>query len=185
MASITRPTTEKKARTRAAKDLPDPEPQEVTVEEETPAPEETEVEEQEIDTSEFEEPLEPLNLEDLDPNEKLWADGPTIAEVLELKSQYGEVFVTTILMDRHFLWKTLDRGEWREVSKRMEEIAANGEMTPAEATMYQEELVTEMCLLFPSMTIADFDKELAGLPSLLHQQILESSGFVANDTRGL
>ncbi len=127
----------------------------------------------------------PLDLEDVDPSEELWPDGPKVGEVIDFKKQYGDIYVTTVPYDKHFLWKTLNRGEYKAVVRRIEEVSTSGEMSPSESNMYQEELVTEMCLLFPSMTAEDFNGELAGVPSLLSQQILESSGFVAVDTRGL
>lgn len=158
-----------------------------------PAPPEIPVEEDEADVPEVEEPADaeveretgPLNLEDIDPKEHLWEGGPTVGEVLAMKAEHGDIFVTTVPYEKHFLWKTMNRAEYRMVVRRIEEISATGEMSPGEANLYQEELVCELCLLFPAMVSEDFNGELGGVPSLLSQQILESSGFVAIDTRGL
>lgn len=153
-------------------DQPEEEPAEV------PAPEEPG-----IDVEEDDDTL-PLSLEDADPNDTLWPDGPTVADVLAFKEAHGDVFVTSPTVERHLMWRTLTRRDYRAIVRHMEELSATGEYSPSEINMIQEELITETCLLVPKMKVEDFDGDLAGLPSLLSQQILESSGFTAFDTRG-
>lgn len=127
----------------------------------------------------------PLSLEEADPDEELWPGGPTVAETMAYKEEHGDVFVTTVTLEKHVMWKTLTRREYRAVVRRIEQLSADGEASPSELNMIQEELICELCLLHPKMSSDDFDGDLAGLPSLVSQQILESSGFVALDTRGL
>lgn len=157
------------------------------VEKELPAEEpEPELEDEEgFDVEEDAELGVPLSLEEADPNEELWPGGPTVAETIAFKEEHGEVFVTTVTLEKHVMWKTLTRREYRAVVRQIEQLSASGEVTPSELNMIQEELICELCLLHPRMSADDFDGDLAGLPSLVSQQILESSGFVAIDTRGL
>lgn len=127
----------------------------------------------------------PLTLEEADPNAELWDGGPTVADAVAFKAEYGDIYVTTVTYDKYVLWKTLNRGEYRRVISTLEDMTNAGEASPAELSLYQEELICELCMLSPKMSVGDFEGGLAGLPSLLSQQILESSGFNALDTRGL
>jgi hypothetical protein len=138
-----------------------------------------------IDDEEVEEaPAVPRSLEDLDPETVLWEDGPTAGQILEWKKQYKGVFITNVTFDRHIVWRTLKRSEYRSLVKRVEqELAAGNSQT--EVNMNNEELTCEICSLLPKLKAGDFEDDLAGLPSILHQQIMESSGFQTIDVREL
>lgn len=127
--------------------------------------------------------LEPLTLETADPNEPLWQDGPTVGQALEWKKQFKKIYVTSLSLDDHVLWRTLSRGAYADIMDQIETLNSSQQVSNSKAAMIQEELIAKACILFPE--IESFDDELAGLPSLLSQQILEASGFVALDTRGL
>ena len=60
-----------------------------------------------------------------------------------------------------------------------------GELSSAEANMWNEETVSEMCILYPKYNTAALKSEMAGLPSLIAQEVLEASGFVALEVRQL
>ncbi len=136
-------------------------------------------------SDEDEESVNLPTLEQADPNDHLWEGGPTVGEAVAYKQEHGEIYVTTVTMEKFILWKTMLRHEYAKVVRTIEQLNAQGELSPTELNMIQEELICELCFLHPKMAGDDFQKELAGIPSLLSQQILESSGFTAIDTRGL
>jgi len=150
----------------------------------------TQIEEEALDMSEEEvksteevdeEDLTTLAVEELNPDEKLWADGPTAGQAKEWKDKYGDVYVTSVTTDYHVAWRTLNRSEFKAVVKQIEQLVASGNVTQSEAEMVNEELVTQICALFPSFTNKDFAGNLAGLPSILSQQIMAASGFTSVD----
>lgn len=124
----------------------------------------------------------PILAEDLPPETQIWVDGPTAGQVVEWKKQHGGVYVTSITFDKHVAWRTLKRKEYANVIRHIEKVIAGG-MSQVEANLLNEELVCQICCLAPKFE--DFAEELAGLPSILSQQILESSGFTSWDIRGM
>jgi len=67
----------------------------------------------------------------------------------------------------------------------MEQLIQAGQLSSAEANMWNEEAITELCILYPSFDKESLTKEMAGLPSLIAQEVLEASGFVALEVRQL
>ncbi len=130
-------------------------------------------------------PVEPTTLEEADPNEELWPDGPTVGQVLEWRNQHKVVVITclTATLDEPIMWRRILRHEYRNIVRQVEDLLAAGEISQAEVQMIQEELVTQVATLFP--VIENFDNEPAGMPAMISQQVLESSGFVSFDSREL
>jgi len=128
---------------------------------------------------------ESVAVEDLDDNEEIWDGGPTAAMIKQWKSQYGEVYVTSISFDKHVVWRVLNRLEYKQIVKKMEDMIQTGELSSAEANMWNEETVSELCILYPSYNSSAIKNEMAGLPSLIAQEVLEASGFVALEVRQL
>jgi hypothetical protein len=126
-----------------------------------------------------------IAIEDLDDEEQIWEGGPTAAMIKQWKSQYGEVYVTSISFDKHIVWRVLNRLEYKQIVKKMENMIQTGELSSAEANMWNEETVSEMCILYPKYNTAALKSEMAGLPSLIAQEVLEASGFVALEVRQL
>jgi hypothetical protein len=153
-------------------------------EEEIPVEEEA-LEAQVNDEDEDEDEEKPLLPEDLPPDTPIWVDGPTAGQIVEWKKQYGSVYVTSVTYEKHVAWRPLNRTEYRNIVKHIENLISSGKMTQVEANMENEEVICEVCCLYPKFTKQDFSREMAGLPSILSQQILESSGFTAWDTRGM
>jgi hypothetical protein len=60
-----------------------------------------------------------------------------------------------------------------------------GQLSNAEANMWNEEAISELCILFPSYDKQALTGDMAGLPSLISQEVLEASGFVALEVRQL
>lgn len=119
-------------------------------------------------------------VEDLDPELPLWDGGPTAAQAVAWKEKYGDVYVTSITNDMHVAWRTISRAEFKLVVKQIEKLVAEG-MSQAEAEMINEELICQICALYPRLGEKDFAGTMAGLPSILSQQILSASGFTSID----
>ena len=105
--------------------------------------------------------------------------------VKDWKKQYGDIYVTSITYDKHIVWRVLNRAEYKQIVKKMEQLVQAGQLTTAEANLWNEETISELCMLYPK-----FDKNnavgfMAGLPSLIAQEVLEASGFVALEVRQL
>ena len=60
-----------------------------------------------------------IAIEDLDDEEQIWEGGPTAAMIKQWKSQYGEVYVTSISFDKHIVWRVLNRLEYKQIVKKM------------------------------------------------------------------
>lgn len=126
-----------------------------------------------------------MTVEDLDPAEELWEGGPTAAKIIEWKAQYGDVYVTSITMDQHIIWRTMNRFEYKNHVKNIEKLSQSNQISQADISMLNEELIAEMCILFPKFDRADLNGELAGVPSIIAQEVMEASGFVALEVRQL
>lgn len=136
--------------------------------------------------SEQEEMLEEsISVEDLDDAEEIWEGGPTAGQIKAWKQNHGDVYVTSLTFDKHVVWRTLTRNEYKQLVKKMEQLVQAGQLSTAEANLWNEEAITEICLLFPAYDRIALSNEMAGLPSLLSQEILEASGFVALEVRQL
>lgn len=138
------------------------------------------------DEDEFEDEDGAVPLEELDPEEDLWLGGPKIGQVLEWKKEYGEVWCTTLnpFTNRHVLWRPLDRDEYRRLVLALEQAIQAG-MSNVEATMNNEEVMTELVTLYPKYNRHDRKGTLAGMPQTISQEVMEMSGFVAVEVRQL
>ena len=122
-----------------------------------------------------------LALSEVDPETEVWTGGPTAGKVLEWMEEHKHVYVTSISFEDHIAWRPLKRSEYAKISGRIEiEAEDKGEI---ELQMLNEELVCRTCVLFPDYSKIDFDDLLAGVPTLVSQQILERSGFTAISLR--
>lgn len=104
----------------------------------------------------------------IDPNDApVFEGGPGISKVQLWKKQYGikRIFHTKIL-EKHFLFKTLNRAEYEQIASLSLDSLTN------------EELICKTCVLWPlNYDYAAMGKEEAGYPSTLAQIIMENSGF--------
>ena len=138
---------------------------------------------QEDDTEESQQEIN--RVEDLPDDEEIWQDGPTAGMIKRWKEQFGEVYVTSITFDKHIAWRTLTRLEYKNVVKKMEQLIQAGQLSSAEANMWNEEAIAELCMLYPQYERVDMNGIMAGVPSLIAQEVLEASGFVALEVRQL
>lgn len=105
----------------------------------------------------------------IDPNDTpIFPDGPGQSEVDIWKKQFTheKVFHTQIL-ERHFVFRTLNRFEYKQIVA-IENIDA----------LYREEMICRTCVLWPrNYDFKEMAVEDSGYPSTLAQIIMENSGF--------
>jgi hypothetical protein len=139
-----------------------------------------------ISASFEEEQEEPVNrVEDLPDEEEIWEGGPTAGMIKAWKEAYGDVYVTSITFDKHIVWRVLSRLEYKNIVKKMEQLIQAGTLSSAEANMWNEEAIADLCILYPQFDKSEMNGIMAGVPSLISQEVLEASGFVALEVRQL
>jgi hypothetical protein len=99
--------------------------------------------------------------------EVLFPGGPTLKQVDEWKDKFGQVYMTEVDEDDAFIWRVLNRKEFKDIMK----------LDNADA-MYREERVCEKCIIWPEgYTFVTMGDGKAGVPTILAEQIMEKSGF--------
>lgn len=126
---------------------------------------------------------EEISIYDMEPDTILWEDGPTAAQMVAWKNQFKKVLITSIDIDEHVVWRRLQRHEYRNIVRQIEQLMSSGKFTQTEANLFNEEIICQVCCLYPTFSEGDFEQVPAGLPAILSQQILESSGFNAIEVR--
>lgn len=102
--------------------------------------------------------------------QEIYPGGPTYNDLEKWKSLYnGEVYLTDFDEENVFVWRPIKRKEYKDIAK-----LANAD------NFYKEERICEKALLFPAnYGFMNMANGKAGIPTLLHELILEKSGFVA------
>lgn len=122
----------------------------------------------------------PFSLEDLkDNDEEMWPGGPTVGMMKEWKAHFGKLYITSIDADTHIVWRGISRPEYKAHVLAMERLNAQGNLSPSQITMKNEESLAAIGQLFPAYNPAVPDDGLAGIPSLIASEIMDASGFVA------
>ncbi len=136
---------------------------------------------------ELDEPVieESTSIEDLEDSQEIWDGGPNAGMIKEWKKIHGEVYVTSLSFDKHIVWRVLSRLEYKTLVKKMEQLVQAGQLSSAEANMWNEEAIAEICTLYPPYDKSNTAGIMAGVPSLISQEVLEASGFVALEVRQL
>lgn len=127
----------------------------------------------------------PKTVEELPDEELIWPGGPNAGMIKSWKQEYGDVYVTSLTYDKHVAWRTLSRLEYKSLVRKMEQLMEAGQLSSAEANLWNEEAIAEICCLWPAYDKQTISADLAGLPSLIAQEVLEASGFVALEVRQL
>lgn len=106
----------------------------------------------------------------VDDNETpIFEGGPSISQLDVWKKQFTneKVFHTQIL-DRHFVFRTLNRYEYKQIVA-IENVNS----------LYREEVICSTCVLFPfNYDFKAMAKDDSGYPSTLAEIIMRNSGFV-------
>lgn len=121
-------------------------------------------------------------IEDADPEEEIWEGGPTVGDMQQWKEEYGDVYITSVTPERHIVWRTLTRFEFKAISKQLEQMIGSGQMSEAMANLENEEQITELCVIYPEYDRKD-KKMMAGIASIISSQVMEASGFSVYDVR--
>lgn len=102
--------------------------------------------------------------------EEIFEGGPTYNDLEKWKSMYnGEVYYTEFDDENMFVWRPIKRKEYKDIAKLQ-----NAD------SFYKEERICEKAILFPEKYgFMNMSNGKAGIPTLLHELILEKSGFVA------
>lgn len=128
-----------------------------------------EVEEMEQEVQEEQEEQVPEELIGPNGEELLFSEGPSVAQVEEWKSQFGDEVYLTEFEEEIFLWRPISRKEYKQVMK-----VQNAD------SFYKEERICEACILFPAQyNFMNMSMGKAGVPTLLAELIMEKSGFQA------
>lgn len=105
----------------------------------------------------------------IDPNDTpVFDGGPGISQVELWKKQYTKekIFHTQIL-DKHFIFRSLNRFEYKQI------VAINNI-----DALHREEIICSTCVLWPyNYNFKKMASEDSGYPSTLAQIIMENSGF--------
>ena len=105
----------------------------------------------------------------VDPNDTpIFEDGPGVSQVEIWKKQFTKekIFHTQIL-EKHFVFRTLNRYEYKQIVA-IDNIDA----------LHREEIICKTCVLWPfNYDFKTMAKEDGGYPSTLAQIIMENSGF--------
>ena len=100
-------------------------------------------------------------------NAPIFDEGPTRRTVEEWKKMHGSVYFTPF-DDGVYIWRVLSRPEYRTL---IDDKSLN--------TMDREEAMTNLCLLFPAMSMEEIKADSAGRASVLAEMIMAKSSFVA------
>jgi hypothetical protein len=126
-------------------------------------------------------------LADFPDEEELWPDGPNVGQAKAWKAAYGRIVAGTLESGEHYIIRPINRAEYRNHAIAIERsrMQAGGGLQTAE-TLATEEAITLIGLVYPEIN----EQELrnfgpAGFPTLVSQQIMEISDFVAVETTEL
>jgi len=145
----------------------------------------TDVVEDTPDETSTEDEEEEYDIENMDPEDTLWEDGPTFGQIKAWKEEYGDVYVTSVTPTSHIVWRTVTRFEYRNMVKNLEQAISTGQVTQAEANLNNEESLAELCVLYPPYSRVNSTGVMAGVASTIAQQVMEASAFVSMEVRQL
>ncbi len=121
-------------------------------------------------------------LADYPDEEEIWDGGPTVGQAKEWKEMYGRIVVGTLDNGDRYMIRPLNRTEYKNHIIAQERTRNDSNLQSAE-TLATEESIALIGILWPRMDEREIRTfGLAGLPTLISQQILEISGFVAAQT---
>lgn len=124
------------------------------------------IEEAPINTIEEDFQENPINDEDF----QIYENGPYFSQIEIWKKQYGQGHVLhTQIIDKHFIFRTLNRFEYKQIVA-MQNVDA----------LMREEIICSTCILHPrNYDFKSMAANEAGYPSTLSKIIMENSGFTA------
>jgi hypothetical protein len=104
-----------------------------------------------------------------DGDKEIYEGGPTFNQLEAWKSQFKAIYLTEFDDENVFIWRALNRKEYKDVMK-----IDNADQ------FYKEERICEKCVLWPqNFSFLAMSGGKAGIPSYIAEQIMDKSGFVA------
>ncbi|HLO11243.1 MAG TPA: tail chaperonin [Pseudoneobacillus sp.] len=104
-----------------------------------------------------------------DGDKEIYEGGPTFNQLEAWKSQFKAIYLTEFDDENVFIWRALNRKEYKDVMK-----IDNADQ------FYKEERICEKCVLWPqNFGFLAMSGGKAGIPSYIAEQIMDKSGFVA------
>lgn len=101
-----------------------------------------------------------------------WQGGPLQSEILGWKKQFGRIYKTATPDGDTFVWRALNRFEYKSIMS-----------TPNTNELMREEMIAETCVLFPyDYCYEDMVNQPGGIPSMLAEQIMQKSAFTRKVT---
>lgn len=103
-------------------------------------------------------------------DEQIFPGGPYQSEIASWKKQFevdGHTVNMSPIAGEHFIWRTLNRMEYREIMS-----------LPNLDPLQREEVICEVCVLWPyGYNFKEMSSRKAGIPAQLAEQIMAESGF--------
>lgn len=119
--------------------------------------------------------------EGMDDDEKLWDDGPTLGQLKEWKQKYGEnnilVAIIDASIDEYCIFRPLNRHEYKRIVSKVQDMLESGEISELEVASNNEEMIAEVCVIYPEYRRHDLVGTKAGFPKMIANEIMEHSGF--------
>ena len=126
------------------------------------------IEEAPINTIEEDFQENPINDEDF----QIYENGPYFSQIEIWKKQYGQGHVLhTQIIDKHFIFRTLNRFEYKQIVG-LQNLDA----------LQREEIICNTCTLWPILDYDAIATEKGGIPSTLAAIIMNKSGFCKDYT---
>lgn len=121
---------------------------------------------------------------------KDFPNAPNQAIIDEWKNKYGDVFFSGFSEKECYIWRALNRKEYRQMQIDAQILSAKQEPKSQvelemrikeniDATFEQEETVVAKCLLWPKLTVEELSFK-AGTVTTLLEQIMSSSNFLTS-----
>ena len=105
--------------------------------------------------------------EEVDGDQPIVPNGPTLDQVEEWKSRFQDNVFLTEIQGEIYVWRPIRRIEYKGIMK-----------VPNADRYFNEEKICDTCILFPAnFRSAAMSNGLAGVPTILSELILEQSGF--------
>jgi len=102
-------------------------------------------------------------------NEQIFPGGPTQNKVEEWKAKFGEIFMSEFGEDT-YIFRTISRLEYKQI------LNTEGNATE----LYREEQIVGQSVLWPeNLNHTIIAEGKAGIPTVLTDQVMNKSGFVA------
>lgn len=119
-----------------------------------------------------------IKAEHYEEDDPIFPGGPLYSELQAWKKQASDrgdghdVYITQLSPNFAVIWRSLSRIEYKEIVS-----------IPDTNPLQREEMICEQCVLWPQpFNYAVQSKGLAGVPSLVAEQIMAASGFSHNIT---